>query len=76
MNVLVTGASGLLGRAIVKEFESHDWNVVGLAFSRSSPKLKKVDLRNPNEVKETIEKYQVQNLQIILLPSFFKDFES
>lgn len=58
MNVLVTGASGLLGRAIVKEFESHDWSVLGLAFSRSSSKLKKVDLRDPVEVEEIIQNYQ------------------
>lgn len=62
MNVLVTGASGLLGRAIVKEFESHDWSVLGLAFSRSSSKLKKVDLRDPVEVEEIIQNYQVRQV--------------
>jgi uncharacterized protein YbjT (DUF2867 family) len=34
--VLVTGASGLLGRAILKEFlkDPSKWLVVGTAFSR------------------------------------------
>ncbi|KAJ8028646.1 Methionine adenosyltransferase 2 subunit beta [Holothuria leucospilota] len=58
MKALVTGASGLLGRAIVKEFEANGWNVLGLAFSRSSAKLKKVDLRDSHCVEETIKSFE------------------
>jgi S-adenosylmethionine synthetase len=34
---LVTGATGLLGRAVVKSFQSSGWEVVGTGFSRASP---------------------------------------
>jgi S-adenosylmethionine synthetase len=34
---LVTGGTGLLGRAVVKAFKSSGWEVVGTGFSRASP---------------------------------------
>lgn len=34
MRVLVTGGSGLLGRAVMKVFQEKNWNVLGTAFSR------------------------------------------
>ena len=55
---LVTGASGLLGRAILKEFKENDWEVLGLAFSRSGPRLRKVDLRNKEEIDAVMKEYQ------------------
>ena len=45
MKILVTGASGLLGREIMKTFEA-DADVVGLSFSRRRDRLMKVDLRD------------------------------
>jgi len=42
--VVITGASGLLGRAIVTAFAHSDWNVIGFAFSRSGANLVKLDL--------------------------------
>ena len=57
--VLITGASGLLGRALMKEFnQQDDWEVLGLAFSRSGGNLRKVDLRNPKEVEAVIEEFK------------------
>lgn len=32
--VLITGASGLLGRAVLAAFKNSQWEVCGLAFSR------------------------------------------
>ncbi|KFM82119.1 hypothetical protein X975_15250, partial [Stegodyphus mimosarum] len=55
---LITGASGLLGRAIVNEFLNNSWEVLGLAFSRARDKLIKVDLNNMDEVKEIIQKFK------------------
>ncbi|XP_041359404.1 methionine adenosyltransferase 2 subunit beta-like [Gigantopelta aegis] len=53
--VLITGASGLLGRALFKEFESDaSWDVLGLAFSRIKDPLRKVDLRNKDDVEQVI----------------------
>ena len=54
---MVTGASGLLGRAIRREFDKHGWECVGTAFSRVGPGLSKVDLRDKGEVDALIEKY-------------------
>lgn len=56
--VLITGASGLLGRALVSEFSKNSWDVLGLAFSRAKDKLVKVDLNNTEEVKKIIEKFK------------------
>jgi S-adenosylmethionine synthetase len=48
---LVTGASGLLGRQVVKAFERAGYDVVGTGLSRASPpKIRKVDIQNADEV--------------------------
>lgn len=57
--VLITGASGLLGRAIFREFEGEgSWQVFGLAFSRATEKLKKVDLTNIESVTQVINDFK------------------
>lgn len=57
--VLVTGASGLLGRAIMNAFsDAPNWEVLGLAHSRVSGNLKKVDLLNFEETKKVIEDFK------------------
>lgn len=58
--VLVTGASGLFGRAIYKEFLSdNSWETLGLAFSRAKESLKKLDITDENQVKEVINTFRV-----------------
>ncbi|KAM0787900.1 hypothetical protein ACM66B_003949 [Microbotryomycetes sp. NB124-2] len=53
--VVVTGASGLLGRAVLAEFKHRTWNVKGLAFSRANGnELVKVDLHDQDVVKELL----------------------
>lgn len=37
--VLITGASGLLGRQLVSEFVGKSWDVLGLAFSRATGRV-------------------------------------
>ena len=57
MKVLLTGASGLLGRAIVRSMKDH-CSLYACAFSRSNDNLHKLNLLNSNEVTQTIESVQ------------------
>ncbi|XP_071791072.1 methionine adenosyltransferase 2 subunit beta-like [Asterias amurensis] len=56
--VLITGASGLLGRALVKEFTKASWEVLGLAYSRAGGVLKKVDLTDSLAVRNVLTEYK------------------
>ncbi|KAL2262822.1 hypothetical protein VTK26DRAFT_9343 [Humicola hyalothermophila] len=52
---LVTGATGLLGRQVVKAFASHDWSVKGTGFSRADgSSILKVDLSNTAEIEKVL----------------------
>ncbi|XP_076071391.1 methionine adenosyltransferase 2 subunit beta-like isoform X2 [Mytilus galloprovincialis] len=56
--VLITGASGLLGRAVYKEFVNEgSWEVLGLAFSRCTGKLRKCDITKDEEVKTVMKEF-------------------
>lgn len=57
--VLVTGASGLLGRAIIKKFSQTDWELMGTAYSRADKYgLIKMDLTNEKEMNDQINKFK------------------
>ena len=57
--VIITGASGLLGRAIMKEFLNSDkWEVLGLAHSRAKNVLRKVDLLDFDESKRVVKEFK------------------
>ncbi|RUS89271.1 hypothetical protein EGW08_002945 [Elysia chlorotica] len=57
--ILITGASGLLGRECLKAFtEDPEWSCLGLAFTRSSHYLKKVDLTDPMETAAVLREFQ------------------
>lgn len=53
---LVTGATGLLGREVVKAFEKAGWNVTGTGFSRASGDTLKVDLTKQAEIDAALDK--------------------
>jgi len=57
---LLTGASGLLGRAILRELQKYPakWEVLGLAFSRTAGGLKKVDLNNSDELQCVVSDFK------------------
>ena len=58
--VLITGASGLLGRAVMSEFERDgSWSVLGLAFSRAGEKLRKVDITDKQAVFSVVQEFKV-----------------
>lgn len=55
-SALVTGASGLLGRQVLKAFESAGYEVTGTGFSRASPpKVVKVDIQQSDEVERLVD---------------------
>lgn len=59
--VMVTGATGLLGRAVYAEFKKQNWMVLGLAFSRAKGDLVSVDLNDSKAVKDLIQKFKVKS---------------
>ncbi|XP_020904214.2 methionine adenosyltransferase 2 subunit beta [Exaiptasia diaphana] len=67
--VLVIFLSGLLGRALMKVFSNvPGWEVLGLAHSRVSGTLKKVDLLNFEETKKIVEEFKPH----VLIHFFFE----
>ena len=58
--VLVTGASGLLGREVLRSFTEAGWKVLGLAYSRAKGELRKVDLCDANQVESVLDDFQPQ----------------
>jgi uncharacterized protein YbjT (DUF2867 family) len=57
---LITGATGLLGRQVVRAFERANWDVKGLGHSRADgTTILKVDLAKPNEVEAALEKVKL-----------------
>lgn len=59
--VLVTGATGLLGRQVAKAFERKNWTVKGTGFSRADGvSILKVDLENAAEVDKALDSTQPQ----------------
>jgi S-adenosylmethionine synthetase len=60
--VMVTGASGLLGRAIFANLATlgDEWRVIGIAKSRCGDKFLHLDLLNADQVRETISRLKPQ----------------
>jgi nucleoside-diphosphate-sugar epimerase len=53
---LITGATGLLGRQVVKAFQRQGWDVVGTGFTRAKPPaIVKLDLGSEAEVAKVLE---------------------
>ncbi|KAH8664272.1 hypothetical protein BX600DRAFT_296568 [Xylariales sp. PMI_506] len=54
--VLVTGATGLLGRQVVRAFERSNWAVKGTGWSRADgASILKVDLENAGEIEKALD---------------------
>ncbi|XP_076434292.1 methionine adenosyltransferase 2 subunit beta isoform X3 [Peromyscus maniculatus bairdii] len=56
--VLVTGATGLLGRAVYKEFQQSNWHTIGSGFRRARPKFEQVNLLDSEAVHHLIHDFQ------------------
>lgn len=57
---MVTGATGLLGRAVVKQLELTGHEVIATGFSRASERVHKLDLTAPLDVEAFIAREQPQ----------------
>ncbi|WP_346839113.1 SDR family oxidoreductase [Microbulbifer sp. SAOS-129_SWC] len=56
MNILITGASGLLGRSVFKQLDANPaFNVTGTAYSRAGDRLIKLDLNDGTQLQQTLE---------------------
>jgi nucleoside-diphosphate-sugar epimerase len=53
--VLVTGATGLLGRQVAAAFQQEGWNVVGTGFTRAKPPSIKLNLEDPAEIRRVVD---------------------
>nr|XP_054498646.1 methionine adenosyltransferase 2 subunit beta isoform X2 [Agelaius phoeniceus] len=56
--VLITGATGLLGRAVFKEFNENNWNAVGCGYRRAQPRFEHVNLLDSIAVHDIIHDFQ------------------
>lgn len=57
---LITGATGLLGRAVYKEFQQNNWHAVGCGFRRARPKFEQINLLDSAAVHHMIHDFQLQ----------------
>lgn len=54
---LITGASGLLGREVLRVFQEHGWNVIGIGLTRAKPPtVIKLDLSDLAALQSTLDK--------------------
>ncbi|KAM6322758.1 methionine adenosyltransferase 2 subunit beta [Podargus strigoides] len=56
--VLITGATGLLGRAVFKEFNENNWNAVGCGYRRAQPRFEQINLLDSIAVHNIIHDFQ------------------
>lgn len=56
--VLVTGATGLLGRAVYKEFHNNDWDTLGCGYTRARPRFLSCNLLDEEAVRDVILSFQ------------------
>ncbi|KAJ1834444.1 hypothetical protein LPJ63_001929 [Coemansia sp. RSA 2711] len=60
IKIMVTGASGLLGRAVVQAAEQRGHEVIGTAYSRATDKLAKLDLSDSTAVAAFMNQHRPQ----------------
>lgn len=49
---VITGATGLLGRQVLKSFDSAGFNAIGTGFNRATDKIRKLDIQNADEIEK------------------------
>lgn len=63
--VLVTGATGLLGRAVYKEFQNSGWLVIGTGYRRARPRLLRCDLTDEDAIRGLLQEYKVLHSAVL-----------
>lgn len=63
--VLITGATGLLGRAVYKEFQNNAWDALGTGYSRARPRFLKCNLLDEEALRSLIQQFQVNQCYIL-----------
>jgi len=58
--VLITGATGLLGREVFRVFEEKGWDVHGTGYSRATGRIHKCDLLDPDQWANLCDKIEPQ----------------
>ena len=71
--VLITGATGLLGRQVVKAFQRKDWEVISTGFTRASSSILKLDLNSKSSIADILSSTKYASLPSI---SFINDILS
>jgi S-adenosylmethionine synthetase len=57
--VLITGATGLLGRQVAKAFQREGWTVIGTGYTRANPpSILKVDLGSEAEITNVLDEVE------------------
>lgn len=55
-SAFITGATGQLGRQVLKAFDDAGWTAIGTGFSRASPpKIRKLDIRDADAVTQALD---------------------
>lgn len=67
--ILITGASGLLGRRLTARLDS-EGEVTSLGFANSSPGLLRVDLRDPEALEELLDTVRPD---VVIHPAAYRD---
>jgi len=61
--VLITGATGLLGRQVAKAFERAGWDVKGTGFTRAKPPtIAKLDLGSETDIGKALQEIKYVGL--------------
>uniref|UniRef100_A0A9L0KKJ4 Methionine adenosyltransferase 2 subunit beta n=1 Tax=Equus asinus TaxID=9793 RepID=A0A9L0KKJ4_EQUAS len=63
--VLVTGATGLLGRAVYKEFKQNNWHAFGCGYRRARPKFEQVNLLDSDAVHHIVYDFQITDSPVL-----------
>lgn len=75
--VIITGATGQLGRQCMKAFKEAGWNTIGTGFSRASGDIRKLDLGDEEAVKKLIKETKYVALftvAVTLIPLWDPEF--